>query len=1314
MQEKVAQQSGDSHSDGSAAVSSANPQRDQPERAGSGQSALSLLQLERDYLLTKLTRLEALDRQVNKLSFELGARERAHFTLDADLIARTQETDAMAIQLARAEGRAQQAQEEAVRLNADVRNLAALKEQLNQQYQAILLSPAWRATGPLRRAAASLSPRQRAMMRRLLKMAYWAATPQRMPARVRFLMARRDMQRQAALGHAYGAAPQPVPAQAAPVAAPQVVAREAISWFYIGDTLEWLNAHDQLTGVGKVTSELFAASYDPQSGQHARPCVMSDAPNDGSGLVAASYADTIEFLATKLGKPELVAALRHDDRKAPAQLAQAPQPGDHVLFTGVVWTPHYKQLFERLAARRIGVNVFLYDIIPLEHPDLVGDAHYQMFVSWLETTLMVAQTIFVSSRSILDKVVRWATLAGVPVNAAIVPVDFGANEVEAFATPERLSRAAATEAVDLASFVLSVGTIDKRKNQALLARLWGRLVAELGAERVPQLVLVGRDDVKLSTLNEDVAALVASSKIVVLQGLSDAELIGLYRTCLFTAFPSLSEGYGLPVAESLKHGKVCVSSDLECIREHAADFPWYFEPHDEEAAYRLLRAAIEGDGERAAAEARIAQQYRSHTWRETYDTISTAVALKTPSVRSDMKPFERPSFPGAAPVDVASTLAKAGKWCSTDAPDVSMLIINWNAGPLTLECIRQIWANTEGLRYEIVIVDNGSSEQHLAPLRHLGAGIQVLELGKNRFFGEANNIAAEAATGRYLCLQNNDAFVQPGWLTALIGEFERDSTVGAAGPLFLFPDQSIQEAGAVIDANGYPIRFGRGQSQSQTEFLKPLSVDYISAANLIVPRDLFMQVGGFDLQYEPAYYEDVDLCFKIRAMGRSIRYIPEAKVIHIEGSSANHNPEAEARRNALGDLNRDKFVSRWGAFLKSRETINLERVRKCFMPPVHSGRTPLAQRPAPARTAVIYTPYALTPGGGERYILTMASVLAAQYTVTVVTPHPYSLLRLRNLECEFDIDLSACRLATSAQFLDAPPPDLMITMGNHIVPPTPPRGAANLFLCQFPFRMPDADQAVPGWLDGYRTILAYSEYSKAHIFAALSASQLPQLPIEVLHPPVQVVRGDALIKKRQILSVGRFFIGAHSKRHDLLLTAFRTLYERVGGDIELHLAGSSVPEPAHMDYLNRLRKMAEGLPVKFHVNVAPEDLAALYRDSAIYWHGAGLDSDLTEHPETAEHFGMSIVEAMSAGCVPLSFNSGGPREIIRDGVDGFLYGSLGGLVTLTQQLLADNRRDMRESVGQRAALRAADFSVTRFVDRVQQLVDKAVSAVSAG
>src|SRR5206468_2751084 len=105
------------------------------------------------------------------------------------------------------------------------------------------------------------------------------------------------------------------------------------------------------------------------------------------------------------------------------------------------------------------------------------------------------------------------------------------------------------------------------------------------------------------------------------------------------------------------------------------------------------------------------------------------------------------------------------------------------------------WANTIGVRYEIIIADNGSDPGELSSLVALGTGVRLLKLGVNRFFGEANNIAAEHAKGRYLCLLNNDAFGQPGWLQQLVNCMQAHPHAGAVGPLFLFPDGTVQEAG---------------------------------------------------------------------------------------------------------------------------------------------------------------------------------------------------------------------------------------------------------------------------------------------------------------------------------------------------------------------------------------------------------------------------------------------------------------------------------------------------------------------------------------
>ena len=464
-----------------------------------------------------------------------------------------------------------------------------------------------------------------------------------------------------------------------------------------------------------------------------------------------------------------------------------------------------------------------------------------------------------------------------------------------------------------------------------------------------------------------------------------------------------------------------------------------------------------------------------------------------------------------------------------------------------------------------------------------------------------------------------------------------------------------------------------------------------------------MEVGGFDLAYEPAYYEDTDLCLKIRALGRKILYCPQSRVVHIEGSSANDNLEAEARRKALGDLNRDKFTARWQSYLTARNAKELEDLKSSLGIP----RAVTRARKLKSKTAVVYTPNALTPGGGERYLLTAASVLGEHYRVTVVTPHPYSSLRLWQLGQQFQLDLSEVDLKTEEAFLDESPPDMMLTMGNHIIPPIAGRGKVNLFQCQFPCRMasePDSQDRTR--LSNYDAIVVNSQYTSAHVYAALSAFQLPKIDVRVVYPPVQVVRAGDNNKKPKILTVGRFFVGGHSKRQDALIDAFKSMCVKFDGEVELHLAGSVHPEKEHQDYVASLRASAENYPIRFHVNCSASQLTDLYQEASIYWHGTGIGADLAESPEKAEHFGISIVEAMSAGAIPLALNSGGPREIIENGVTGFLYDSIDALKELTIEILAAGGCERVERMRRAAHLRASHFSGEKFRLKVSALADE--------
>ena len=1087
----------------------------------------------------------------------------------------------------------------------------------------------------------------------------------------------------------------PVPGSAPPPPPPgagQAQGRPRRLWFFVGDLVEWLNDHEHLTGVGRVTSELLFAAVLGDAAQVGL-CVLDPA---GVGLRQLRDWAPIMDLAQRTVRdfsPADQAALE----AAIARPELRPAAGDHVIFTGVVWTEQYIALFQRLAASDVSFSLLVHDIIPLLVAPTDDGGHAQVFAGWLTTALETAETIYVSNRTVAEDVARWAVAARARPRARLVGIGFGSRVL---AAPEG-GEEAVLERVERANFVLCVGTIDVRKNQRLLVRIWQELVVRLGPDACPQLVLVGRDDLSLHT-DAAFSSLERLGKVKLLTGLADREVSALYRACRFTAFASTSEGYGLPVAESLGAGKLCLASDLPAVRAHAGALAWYFDPASLPDAVRTFERAITSPTEVKAASARIAQDHRVRSWGDTFEEIRP-LAESIPQ-----EPFQPPlrreagAYAGSAHLTERAVLEKAAKWCGDTDVEVSILIVNWNAAALTMDCIRQIWAVTEGLRYEIVIADNGSAEAEIKPLRYLGAGVRLIEIGCNRFFGEANNIAAEAAKGRFVCFLNNDAFVEDGWLQKLRQTFSDHPRAGAVGPLFRFPDGRIQEGGGFVDAGGYPVRAGRGEREASEDLLKERVVDYISAAALLVDKQVFVQVGGFDLGFEPAYYEDTDLCFKIAAAGRQVMYQPGAVVVHIEGASANGDTEAELRRKHLGDLNRGKFVARWGEYLRRRDDDSLVVIGRKLALGQRSRRSASEREGAPG--AIVYTPEPLTPGGGERYLLTLTERLLKTHDVSLVTPNAYSRLRIHDLAVGFGLDLSGVRTALPSEVAwdDA---DLQVVMGNMIVPPVPARARRNLFHCQFPFPLPEPpDGPRRERLAGYDRIIVNSRFTALHVEASLNGFQLPDTPISVLPPPARLLspgaKGEDVIR---IISVGRFFRGGHSKRQDLLIEAFRALAKRSPRPLELHLAGSSHPAPQNMAYLNELMTAAVGAPIHFHVNAAADDLDALYATANIYWHATGLGSNLVAEPWAAEHFGISIVEAMSASAATFALASGGAREIITHGVDGFLYDTADALLEQTLALIC-GPADRRARVAEAATKRARDFSVEVFGARLDALL----------
>lgn len=245
------------------------------------------------------------------------------------------------------------------------------------------------------------------------------------------------------------------------------------------------------------------------------------------------------------------------------------------------------------------------------------------------------------------------------------------------------------------------------------------------------------------------------------------------------------------------------------------------------------------------------------------------------------------------------------------------------------------------------------------------------------------------------------------------------------------------------------------------------------------------------------------------------------------------------------------------------------------------------------------------------------------------------------------------------------------------------------------------------FLDTYDAFVANSRYTQNHMWARWGVAA------RVIHPPCAPQKNAAFVRRRRILSVGRFehpTPGVPHKSQHVLLDAFRRLAPLHSAGWELHLAGTVSPDGDQ--YLERLRAEAKGLPVVFHPDASPEELAELYASSCIYWHAQGFGEDTDASPESQEHFGMTTVEAMSAGVIPVVIGTAGPAEVVEPLTGVVTWSSLDELCAETFRI-AELPAGDREHLARECARRAADFDDNSFVDSLRDLVDAILPRVDA-
>lgn len=246
-----------------------------------------------------------------------------------------------------------------------------------------------------------------------------------------------------------------------------------------------------------------------------------------------------------------------------------------------------------------------------------------------------------------------------------------------------------------------------------------------------------------------------------------------------------------------------------------------------------------------------------------------------------------------------------------DEPIVSVVMVTYGQWPLARQALKALNARTDPV-YEVIVVDNDSPDDTAERVREEVEGAVLVFNDVNTGFGGASNQGAERARGRYLCFLNSDATVQDGWLPPLLDVFA-DETAGAAVPVLLNPDGSIQEAGSVVDSVGWALALGEGESPDAFANRFKRAVDFASAACMLVERETFLELGGFDPAYGVGYFEDVDLCFKLRERGLRTIYEPRSRVVH-ERHGSGTSRQAQERMQA----NRQIFYQRWDEQLARR------------------------------------------------------------------------------------------------------------------------------------------------------------------------------------------------------------------------------------------------------------------------------------------------------------------------------------------------------------------------------------------------------------
>ena len=238
---------------------------------------------------------------------------------------------------------------------------------------------------------------------------------------------------------------------------------------------------------------------------------------------------------------------------------------------------------------------------------------------------------------------------------------------------------------------------------------------------------------------------------------------------------------------------------------------------------------------------------------------------------------------------------------------IAVIILNWNGHDLLNEYLPQVVATTDSAVADIIVADNGSTDNSVELLKTKFPEVKLLQFDTNHGFAQGYNLAIEQTQYKYTILLNSDVATAPGWITPLYEYMEANPNVGACQPKLLAYKQKDEfeyagASGGFIDRNGYPYCRGRifgTVEKDHGQYDDVISVFWATGAALMIRSQVYLTAGGLDKDFF-AHMEVIDLCWRVLLMGYDIKVVPQSVAYHLGGGSL---PASNPRKTYLNFRN---------------------------------------------------------------------------------------------------------------------------------------------------------------------------------------------------------------------------------------------------------------------------------------------------------------------------------------------------------------------------------------------------------------------------